>query len=80
MEEDPPAEVDGGGGSEMDRGNVVVYTVNVSELPDEVLEYIFKLISPYADFQSCYRQILLIYLVFLAFSEKGVYFFLKFCL
>ena len=29
--------------------------VHISELPDEVLEYIFKLISPYVDFQSCYR-------------------------
>ena len=55
MEEDPPAEVDGGVGLEMDEGNDLVYTANVSELPDEVLEYIFKLISPYADFRACYR-------------------------
>lgn len=29
--------------------------VSLDDLPDEVLEYIFKLVSPYADYTACYR-------------------------
>ena len=28
---------------------------SIQNIPDEVLEYIFKLISPYQDFRSCAR-------------------------
>ena len=28
---------------------------HIDQLPNEILEYIFKLISPYADFSACYR-------------------------
>lgn len=39
----------------VDQEKELVYRVDINDLPDEILEYIIKLVSPYQDFRSCSR-------------------------
>ena len=39
----------------MEDNDNIIDEVGIDHLPDEILEYILKLVSPYQDFRSCSR-------------------------